>query len=88
MDSRINGKRLKREGLVKAMAEEVQNEKQAQIDFVKCRLKFIGLAQYGRAIHAVEGERYDLKLGGEGTAVRREHLEALKRREKNLEVME
>ncbi|MFQ5629366.1 MAG: hypothetical protein ACE5I1_11445 [bacterium] len=53
--------------------------------YARCKLKFKGAAEYGRAIHKIKGVTYELTLN-EYTEVDLAHLEALKDAEKNLEV--
>lgn len=54
---------------------------------VKCQLRFSGIIQYGKAIRKVNGRRYELSIG-QVTAVEAQDLEALKKREPNLYIIE
>lgn len=68
---------------VKTQSEENSSGKPI---YCKCRLRFRGPAQYGRAIHKIKGATYDLELQS-FTEVDLAHLEALKKAEPNLEVL-
>ena len=69
-----------------AKKKQSENSSSDKPVYCKCRLRFKGPVEYGRAIHKVKGITYDIEVAA-WTEVDLAHLEALKSKEPNLEVM-
>jgi hypothetical protein len=54
---------------------------------VKCKLQFKGMIQYGKAIRKVNGRKYELSID-KPVLVEAQDVEALKKREPNLYIIE